>query len=91
MSTSDVTPTVVLVHGALPAHNKEKTMPELRTVAFRTVGPSAIPKDSVVPMTPDDRKRRISIARVDDCLYAFDDLCTCAGHAASAWGGEADG
>jgi nitrite reductase/ring-hydroxylating ferredoxin subunit len=27
------------------------------------------------------RKLRISVARVDDRLYAFDDLCTCAGRA----------
>ena len=24
-------------------------------------------------------------------LYAFDDLCTGAGHAAAVWGGESDG
>jgi 3-phenylpropionate/trans-cinnamate dioxygenase ferredoxin component len=54
-------------------------MPELPAVAFRTVGPDdAIPPDSVVPYYLDDRKRRISIARVDGRLYAFDDLCTCA-------------
>ena len=49
------------------------------TDAFRTVGPGdAIPNDFVVPYYLDDRKLRISIARVDDRLYAFDDLCTCA-------------
>ena len=53
-------------------------MTELATDAFRTVGPSdAIPNDFVVPYYLDDRKLRISIARVDDRLYAFDDLCTC--------------
>ena len=54
-------------------------MTELASDAFRTVGPgSAIPNDFVVPYYLDDRKRRISVARVDDRLYAFDDLCTCA-------------
>jgi 3-phenylpropionate/trans-cinnamate dioxygenase ferredoxin subunit len=45
---------------------------------FRTVGKSdAIRNDFVVPYYLDDRKRRISVARVDNRLYAFDDLCTC--------------
>jgi 3-phenylpropionate/trans-cinnamate dioxygenase ferredoxin subunit len=57
---------------------KEKPMAELATDAFRTVGPSAaIHNDFVVPYYLDDRKLRISIARVKDRLYAFDDLCTC--------------
>jgi 3-phenylpropionate/trans-cinnamate dioxygenase ferredoxin component len=48
------------------------------TAAFRTVGPSdAVPDDSVVPYYLGDRKLRVSIARVGDRLYAFDDLCTC--------------
>jgi nitrite reductase/ring-hydroxylating ferredoxin subunit len=52
---------------------------ELTTQTFRTVGPGdAIPKDFVVPYYLEDRKVRISVARVGDCLYAFDDLCTCA-------------
>ena len=47
--------------------------------AFRTIGPSeAIPDDFVVPYYLDDRKLRISIARVKGRLYAFNDLCTCA-------------
>jgi 3-phenylpropionate/trans-cinnamate dioxygenase ferredoxin component len=54
-------------------------MTELTTQAFRTVGPAdAIPNDFVVPYYLGDLKRRISVARVDDRLYAFDDLCTCA-------------
>ena len=54
-------------------------MTELSTDTFRTVGPAdAIPNDFVVPYYLDDRKLRISIARVGDRLYAFDDLCTCA-------------
>ena len=43
--------------------------------------------DTVVPYYLDDRKRRISIARVDDRLYAFDDLCTCPGIACPLSGG----
>jgi len=38
----------------------------------------AIPDDLVVPNYLADRKLRISVARVDGRLYAFDDLCTCA-------------
>ena len=54
-------------------------MTELATAAFRTLGPSdAIADGSVVPYYLGDRKLRISIARVDGRLYAFDDLCTCA-------------
>jgi nitrite reductase/ring-hydroxylating ferredoxin subunit len=53
-------------------------MTELATAAFRTVGPGdAIPDDAVVPFYLDDRKLRISIARVGGRLHAFDDLCTC--------------
>jgi 3-phenylpropionate/trans-cinnamate dioxygenase ferredoxin component len=53
-------------------------MTELATHAFRTVGSSdAIHNDFVVPYYLDDRKLRISIARVKGRLYAFDDLCTC--------------
>jgi 3-phenylpropionate/trans-cinnamate dioxygenase ferredoxin component len=62
----------------LPDDN-EKPMTELATDAFRQVGRGeAIPNDFVVPYYLDDRKLRISIARVKDRLYAFDDLCTCA-------------
>jgi hypothetical protein len=32
----------------------------------------------VAPFYLEDRKARISVARVDDRLYAFDDICTCA-------------
>jgi 3-phenylpropionate/trans-cinnamate dioxygenase ferredoxin component len=45
--------------------------------AFRTIGRSEeIANDSVVPYYLVDCKRRISIARLEDRLYAFDDLCT---------------
>ena len=45
---------------------------------FRTLGPAdAITNNFVVPYYLDDLKRRISVARVEGRLYAFDDLCTC--------------
>jgi 3-phenylpropionate/trans-cinnamate dioxygenase ferredoxin component len=54
-------------------------MTDLVTEPLRTLGPGdAIPNDFVVPYYLDDLKRRISVARVGDRLYAFDDLCTCA-------------
>ena len=63
-------------------------MSELAADAFRTVGPGdAIPGDLVVAYYLDDRKLRISIARVDGRLYAFDDLCTCADQACPLSGG----
>jgi 3-phenylpropionate/trans-cinnamate dioxygenase ferredoxin subunit len=63
-------------------------MTELAASAFRTVGPGdAIPNDFVVPYYLDDRKLRISVARVEDRLYAFDDLCTCADQACPLSGG----
>lgn len=56
--------------------------------AFRTLGPgAAIPNNFVVPYYLDDRKLRISIARVNDRLYAFDDLCTCSGQECPLSGG----
>jgi 3-phenylpropionate/trans-cinnamate dioxygenase ferredoxin component len=55
-------------------------MTELVANAYRTVGPSeALPNDFVVPYYLHDLKRRIAVARVDDLLYAFDDLCPCGG------------
>lgn len=54
-------------------------MTERTPDAFRTLGSSdEVPDDFVVPYYLDDRKLRISVARVGDRLYAFDDLCTCA-------------
>ena len=54
-------------------------MTELVTKDFHQVAlGDAIPNDFVVPYYLDDRKSRISIARVAGRLYAFDDLCTCA-------------
>jgi nitrite reductase/ring-hydroxylating ferredoxin subunit len=63
-------------------------MAELAAAGFRTVAPAdAIPNDFVVPYYLNDRKLRISIARVGDRLYAFDDLCTCAHDACPLSGG----
>jgi 3-phenylpropionate/trans-cinnamate dioxygenase ferredoxin component len=63
-------------------------MSELTAVAFRTVAPGdAIPDDLAVAHYLDDRKLRISIARVDGRLYAFDDLCSCADQACPLSGG----
>ncbi|HEY7504027.1 MAG TPA: Rieske 2Fe-2S domain-containing protein [Gemmatimonadales bacterium] len=63
-------------------------MTGLATGAFRTLGPgNAVPSDFVVPYYLDDRRLRISIARVADRLYAFDDLCTCANEACPLSGG----
>jgi 3-phenylpropionate/trans-cinnamate dioxygenase ferredoxin component len=53
-------------------------MSELTTEAFRLVGPGdAVADGTAVPFYLADRRLRISIARVGDRLYAFDDLCTC--------------
>jgi len=53
-------------------------MAELAAVAFRTVAsPAAIPDGLVVAHYLADRRLRISVARVDGRVYAFDDLCTC--------------
>jgi 3-phenylpropionate/trans-cinnamate dioxygenase ferredoxin component len=63
-------------------------MAKLVTDTFRTVGPGdAIPNNFVVPYYLDDRKLRISVARVGDRLYAFDDLCTCADQSCPLSGG----
>lgn len=53
-------------------------MTELAADHFRTLDPSdAIADDTVVPYYLEDRRLRVSIARIDGRLYAFDDLCTC--------------
>lgn len=63
-------------------------MSELTTDAYRAVGPGdEIADGSVVPYYLADRKLRISIARVDGRLYAFDDLCTCAAEPCPLSGG----
>jgi 3-phenylpropionate/trans-cinnamate dioxygenase ferredoxin subunit len=63
-------------------------MTQLAADAYRTLGPSdAIPGDFVVPYYLGDRKLRISVARIGDRLYAFDDLCPCADPACPLSGG----
>jgi 3-phenylpropionate/trans-cinnamate dioxygenase ferredoxin component len=53
-------------------------MTDVAAGAFHTLGPGhAIADDFVVPYYLADRKLRVSVARVGDRLYAFDDLCTC--------------
>jgi nitrite reductase/ring-hydroxylating ferredoxin subunit len=53
-------------------------MTELAATAFRYLGRNdEMTNDFVVPYYLEDRELRISIARVKDRLYAFDDLCTC--------------
>ena len=53
-------------------------MVELAVDGFRTIGTGdAFPSDFVVPYYLENRKLRLSIARVDERLYAFDGLCTC--------------
>ena len=47
----------------------------------------AMPNDLVDPYYLDDRKLRVSIAKVNGRLYAFDDLCTCSGEACPLSGG----
>ena len=43
---------------------------------FRTVGDAAdLPDNYVNPYYLEDRKLRVTVARVDGSLYAFDDLC----------------
>src|SRR5262249_52865064 len=71
-----------------PNRGEEITMTELTTDAFRTLGASdAITEEFVVPYYLEDRKLRISVARVDGHLYAFDDLCTCAERSCPLSGG----
>src|SRR5512133_629831 len=63
-------------------------MNQVTAESQRMLGPSdAIPNDFVVPYYLDDRKLRISVARVNDRLYAFDDLCTCADRSCPLSGG----
>jgi 3-phenylpropionate/trans-cinnamate dioxygenase ferredoxin component len=50
-----------------------------------------IPDGAVVPYYLSDRKLRISVARVGDRLYAFDDLCTCADEVCPLSGGMLTG
>jgi nitrite reductase/ring-hydroxylating ferredoxin subunit len=57
-------------------------MTESVTDSYLSLGPSdAIRDDFVVPYYATDFKRRFAVARINDRLHAFDDLCTCAGQA----------
>ena len=47
----------------------------------------AIPDGFVVPFYLSDRKLRISVARAGGQVYAFGDLCTCAGTSCPLSGG----
>jgi nitrite reductase/ring-hydroxylating ferredoxin subunit len=61
---------------------------KIATDAFRTLGlGKAISNDFIVPYYVDDLKLRISIARVNNHLYGFDDLCTCADQSCPLSGG----
>ena len=63
-------------------------MADLTAETFRTVAPAAaVPNDHVVPYYLEDRKARISVVRVEDHLYAFDDICTCADEGCPLSGG----
>jgi 3-phenylpropionate/trans-cinnamate dioxygenase ferredoxin component len=63
-------------------------MTDLAAGTFRTIGPAdVIPDDFVVPYYLDDLKLRISVARVNGRLFAFDDLCTCTDEACPLSGG----
>ena len=63
-------------------------MTQLAVDAYRALGPGdAIPSDLVVAYYLQDRKLRISVARVGGRLYAFDDLCTCTDEACPLSGG----
>jgi nitrite reductase/ring-hydroxylating ferredoxin subunit len=47
------------------------------TVEYRSLGKSGqLPDNSVNPYYVDERKLRVSVARIGDKLFAFDDLCT---------------
>lgn len=53
-------------------------MTDLATQELRTIDSGdAIGDGNVLPYYLEDRKLRVSIARVSSRLYAFDDLCTC--------------
>jgi nitrite reductase/ring-hydroxylating ferredoxin subunit len=67
-------------------------MTELAAHPFRTlVRSNAVADDSVVPHYLADQKVRVSVARVDGRLYAFDDVCTCADESCPLSGGLLSG
>jgi nitrite reductase/ring-hydroxylating ferredoxin subunit len=65
---------------------------KLATDRFRRLDRStAITENAVVPYYLNDRKVRVSVARVLGRLYAFDDLCTCSDEACPLSGGLLEG
>jgi nitrite reductase/ring-hydroxylating ferredoxin subunit len=67
-------------------------MTNLATDGRRAMGPSnAITNGRVATYYLDDRKLRISVARVDGRLHAFDDLCTCTDEHCPLSGGRLEG
>ncbi len=63
-------------------------MSQMTADSFVALGPGdVVPNDFVVPYYLDDRKLRISIARVNGHPYAFAGLCTCAKQACPLSGG----
>ena len=51
----------------------------------------SIPNGTIVTYYLPDRKLRLSVARIDDLVYAFDDLCTCAPDSCPLSGGLLSG
>jgi 3-phenylpropionate/trans-cinnamate dioxygenase ferredoxin subunit len=50
-----------------------------QATAFRHLGPGPeVSEGGANPYYLEDRKHRVTVARVGGKLYAFDDLCTCA-------------
>ena len=67
-------------------------MTELAADPARTLGPAeAVPEDLVVAYYVGDRKLRVSVARINGRLYAFDDLCPCGGRTCPLSGGLLSG
>jgi nitrite reductase/ring-hydroxylating ferredoxin subunit len=67
-------------------------MTELSIDGFHTLARgAAVPDDFVAPYYLPDRRLRISIARVEGGLHAFNDLCTCADQACPLSGGQLTG
>ena len=67
-------------------------MTEPTTDAFRTIGTAdAVSDGSVVPFYLGDRKLRISVARAEGNVYAFDDICTCSDQGCPLSGGLLEG
>ena len=67
-------------------------MTQLAADSFRTlVSSDAVANETVVPYYLADRKLRVSIARIDGRLFAFDGLCTCGDVACPLSGGLLSG